>query len=143
MEVFSLICLAFLCIASVLLLGFSCYEADFLLILLSVLFIVLLFVTFSLTSVALLKNGSPITKIDVGDYKVAFIYQAGDNVSIGIEKPDSEAKDMEHIFLYQFPIRAFDNMEVFRTDQEGFPIKAKILSVTQSGDFKKLHLILK
>lgn len=51
-------------------------------------------------------SGFPKTGIDPGIYKVGFIYQAGGNVSVGIEKEDGEK--IEHLFLYQFPAPDFD-----------------------------------
>lgn len=55
------------------------------------------------------QNGSPLTQISPGVYKIGFVYQAGGNVSIGIEKPKrSSYEKTEMLFLYQFPKKDFE-----------------------------------
>ena len=68
------------------------------------------------------EDGSPLTQISPGIYKIGFVYQAGANVTVGIEK-EGEAKEVrstvngvekvekykiEHLFLYQFPMKDFE-----------------------------------
>ena len=78
-----------------------------------------------------LHTGSPVTSIDAGEYQVAFVYVAGDNVSVGIEQEDHRFGDGVHLFLYQFPGNAFE---------DGVKGNALKLVVTESGEFKKLQL---
>lgn len=64
---------------------------------------------FAYVSRDILNNGSPVTEITPGTYKVGFVYQAGGNVSIGIEKPKkSPYEKTEQLFLYQFPKKDFE-----------------------------------
>ena len=74
-------------------------------------------------------SGLPQTSIDNGTYKVAFVYVAGENVNVGVEKKDGES---ERLYLYQFPMSAFDG-NAFKTD-------GKELSVVESDGFRKLVL---
>ena len=74
-------------------------------------------------------SGLPQTSIDNGTYKVAFVYVAGENVNVGVEKKDGES---ERLYLYQFPMLAFDG-NAFKTD-------GKELSVVESDGFRKLVL---
>ena len=74
-------------------------------------------------------SGLPQTSIDNGTYKVAFVYVVGQNVNVGVEKKDGES---EHLYLYQFPMSAFDG-NAFKTD-------GKELSVVESDGFRKLVL---
>ena len=55
------------------------------------------------------EDGSPLTQISPGIYKIGFVYQAGGNVNIGIEKskPSFYGKT-EQLFLYQFPKKDFE-----------------------------------
>lgn len=85
---------------------------------------------FAIVAARVLKDGSPVLDIKAGQYKVAFVYEAGDNVSIVIEsKTDKEVK--KHLRLYQFKKEAFDGQ--IRTE-------ATTLTVIEGGDFKKLKL---
>jgi hypothetical protein len=104
-----------------------------------------LFTVFAFASRDVLCDGTPTTKIDVGTHKVAFVYRAGGNVTIGIEKMGTFAaeRDFEYIHVHQLPLDAFDNKDVFLAEQTSVLIKAKSLLVIQNGDFKKLHLVLK
>ncbi len=68
------------------------------------------------------KDGSPLTQISPGVYKVGFVYQAGVNVTVGIEKEGEvievqstvngikkvEKYKIEHLFLYQFLMKDFE-----------------------------------
>ena len=101
------------------------------------------FISIIFQSTDVYVTGLPTHEIGVGNYKVAFVYRAGDNVNLGIEKPKPNYKEWEQINFYQFPIGAFDNQEVFQKELNGVPIKAKSLNVIKNGDFKKLHLTLK
>jgi len=75
-----------------------------------------------------LSVGLPRTSISNGVHKVAFVYAAGENVNVGIEKKDHER---ERLYLYQFPKSTFD----------GEPnSEAKTLTVVKSGGFRKLVL---
>lgn len=76
-----------------------------------------------------LPSGLPETSIDAGEYKVAFVYAAGENVNVGIEKKDGEN---ERLYLYQFPKSAFDSGSM--------NTQAKKLVVVESGNFRKLVL---
>ena len=79
--------------------------------------------------VATYEQGSPANNIASGEYKVAFIYPAGDNIAVGLE---IKKEGKEHLYLYQFPKSAFEG---------SIPTNAKKLTVTESGDnFKKLEL---
>lgn len=94
---------------------------------------IFMFVVFSAYSAKTIHTGTPVTHIDAGEYKVAFVYQASAYVSLGIEISDSSsAGATEHIFLYQFPASAFDNTDI--------NLHAKKLTVVKNGDFKKLSL---
>jgi hypothetical protein len=69
-------------------------------------------------------TGLPLTQISPGVYKVGFVYQAGGNVSVGIEKEGKEAEvksteggiekadkyKVEHLFLYQLPVEDFEGL---------------------------------
>lgn len=78
--------------------------------------------------------GLPARSIVNGEYKVAFVYMAGENVNLGIEKKsdpnDKESK--ERLYLYQFPKSAFGS--------ESINIQARKLVVMESGKFRKLVL---
>lgn len=94
---------------------------------------VMLLIAFSIFSTEINKDGSPVLEIAAGEYKVGFIYIAGKNVNVALEKKgEGEDKAVyEHIYLYQFNRDAFD----------GTPnLNAKKLVVVQSGSFKKLRL---
>lgn len=86
--------------------------------------------TFAVAPVSL-HTGSPTLSIDAGEYQVAFVYVAGDNVSVGVEREDGRFGEGVHLFLYQFSRNAFEG-EV--------KDNAKKLTVTESGEFKKLRL---
>lgn len=52
------------------------------------------------------KNGLPITEeLKQGIYKVGFVYRAGDNISIGIERKKYEN---EKLYFYMFPRKNFE-----------------------------------
>ncbi len=78
-----------------------------------------------------IHTGSPALSIYAGEYQVAFVHIAGDNVSLGIQKEDDRFGDGLHLFLYQFPRNGFEG------DIRGNATK---LVVTESGEFKKLRL---
>jgi len=61
---------------------------------------------FADVSRSVLNTGSPVAHIVPGTYKVGFVYLAGENVSIGIEK--TREKKEERLFLYQFPAKDFE-----------------------------------
>ncbi len=84
-------------------------------------------------SPVIFPTGQPLTAIDGGEYKVAFVYVAGDNVSVGIEKDaDWSLDEGEKLFLYQFPKSAFDSSLI--------NTQAKKLVVVESGKFRRLML---
>lgn len=74
-------------------------------------------------------SGLPKTSINTGEYKVAFVYVAGENVNLGIEQ---KYGGKEHLSLYQFPKSAFDS--------DSMNTQAKKLVVVESGNFRKLVL---
>lgn len=86
------------------------------------------FATFDLAP-RTLPTGAPIVNIDAGEYQVASVYVAGDNISVGVEKESSRFGEGLHLFFYQFSKDAFDGE--IRQD-------ATKLVVIESGDFKKL-----
>lgn len=89
--------------------------------------------------------GMPITEIAAGIYQVGFVYEAGERVSVGIERETGEVKikstrqgteevtkySYKQLFFYQFPKSAFAG-EVKKN--------ATRLAVTEGGGFKKLEL---
>lgn len=84
--------------------------------------------------------GQPQTEIAAGSYKVGFVYEAGDRVSVGVEikKVVKESSNSivdsiseEKLYFYQFPKSAFAG-EVKRD--------ASRLVVTERSGFKKLEL---
>lgn len=76
-----------------------------------------------------LPSGLPKTSINTGEYKVAFVYVAGENVNLGVEQKYGEK---ECLYLYQFPKSAFDS--------DSMNTQAKKLVVVESGNFRKLVL---
>jgi hypothetical protein len=106
-------------------------EEDFLGLLFSGLGLIFLIIVTFLAVPRDLPSGLPDTYLDIGEYKVAFVYVAGENVNVGIEKEYSKSK-MERLFLYQFKRSAFDS--------GSFNFAAKKLEVVESGGFKKLVL---
>lgn len=78
-----------------------------------------------------IPSGLPMTGIDKGEYKAAFVYVAGENVNVGIEKKDGLENDHERLYLYQFSKSAFDG---------SINTNAKKLVVVESGSFRKLVL---
>jgi hypothetical protein len=50
--------------------------------------------------------GSPAFAINPGTYKIGFVYQAGESVSLGVEKLKTEKE--EGLYLYQFPKKDFE-----------------------------------
>lgn len=78
-----------------------------------------------------LHTGSPDVSINAGEYQVAFVYIAGDNVSVGVEKKDNGFGEGLHLFLYQFSRSAFEGE---------IRVNSKKLTVIESGEFKKLLL---
>ena len=91
------------------------------------LFIVVL-MTFSIVPMemptGLPKAGSALPP---GDYKVAFVYVAGQNVNVGIEMKDDYN---ECLYLYQFPKIAFDDSIKIKGD-------SMRLVIVESNGFKK------
>ena len=88
------------------------------------------FATFGFAPLAF-PNGIPAANIDAGEYQVAFVYVAGDNVNVGVEEEFNLFGEGLHLFLYQFSKDAFEGE--IRKD-------ATKLVVIESGDFKKLQL---
>jgi len=78
-----------------------------------------------------LPTGAPAVNIGAGEYQVAFVYVAGDNVNVGVERESSRLDEGLYLFLYQFSKDAFDGE--IRAD-------ATKLVVIESGNFKKLQL---
>ena len=78
-----------------------------------------------------LHTGSPAVSINAGEHQVVFVYIAGDNVNVGVEKEDQRFGEGHHLFLYQFSRSAFEG-EIKEN--------AKKLVVVESGEFKKLRL---
>lgn len=93
----------------------------------------ILLVTFTFWGVPqYFPSGLPMTSISAGEYKVAFVYVAGENVNIGIEKTfGSKENVQERLYLYRFVKPAFDG---------SINTGAKRLMVVESGGFKKLVL---
>jgi len=92
-------------------------------------------ISISIATLGISQNefmGKPLTAIDKGEYKIAFVYMAGENVSVGIEENSGGENESEHLFLYQFPKSAFDSGSINP--------QAKKLTVVESGKFKKLML---
>lgn len=95
------------------------------------------FIGFLFFSVSLFENykyglhnlGYPVTDIEQGQYKVVFVYEAGDNVSLGIQTTDDKKQD--HLMYYQFPKNAFVGQITSNITE---------LVVVKSGSFKKLEL---
>ncbi len=60
-------------------------------------------VLFSAISSNNLRDGSPaaLSKLTAGHYKVAFVYQAGDYVSLGLNIADGSKDKVEYLYLYQ------------------------------------------
>ena len=85
---------------------------------------------FTFVAAEVLKDGSPVLDIKAGQYKVAFVYEAEGNVSIGIESMTTREVG-EHLHLYQFKKEVFDGQII---------TEATVLKVIESGDFKKLKL---
>ena len=95
-------------------------------------------VLFSSVSSYVLRDGSPKLDIKAGEYKVAFVYEVGERVSVGVEKEQSffdgvlsEIKEEKRLFLYQFLRDAFEG---------DINHNAKKLVVVETGEFKKLRL---
>ena len=76
-----------------------------------------------------LSQGMPKKHISVGEYKVASVYVAGDNVGVWVESMDKDKT--EHLIFYQFDKKAFGGE---------IKIEAKKLVVVELRDFKKLQL---
>lgn len=76
-----------------------------------------------------MPSGLPETSINAGEYKVAFVYPAGENVNLGIER--KEGKN-ERLYLYQFPRSAFDGNSVNP--------QAKKLLVVEGNGFRRMIL---
>ena len=90
-------------------------------------------------SYSVLKNGSPVAEIAPGVYKVGFVYQAGENVSLGIEKPIyGKEKDGDRLYLYQFPKKDF--VGEIRTDAKKFKVLEAIKLTNGSGAFNRYEL---
>lgn len=93
---------------------------------------ILSLVMFAFMSAQTIRMGYPIIDIDQGTYQVAFVYQAGDNVSLGLETlAVVDDKKQERLYFYQFDKKAFEGE---------ISTKAKNLIVIEVGDFKKLRL---
>lgn len=101
-------------------------AAGFVVSVLGVLFLIL--VTFAAVPQEL-PSGLPKTSINTGEYKVAFVYVAAENVNMGIEEVGNEN---ERLYLYQFPKSAFDS--------DSMNTQAKKLVVVESGNFRRLVL---
>ncbi len=54
------------------------------------------------------KDGAPMADIELGTYKVAHVYHAGDRLSVLIEKPESDGQD--HLYLCQFELKDIDGL---------------------------------
>lgn len=89
-----------------------------------------LLLLFSILSAEVYENGSPVSEIAAGEYKVGFIYVAGENINVALEQKWGK-EEGEHIYLYQFNRGAFEGV---------LNPNAKKLVVVQSGSFKKLRL---
>ncbi len=81
---------------------------------------------------SVLNDGSPITKIAPGAYQVGFVYQAGDNVSVGIETREEKE---DRLFFCQFPAKDFEG-EI----RAGAKKLTAYKLVTGSGIFNKYKL---
>lgn len=80
-----------------------------------------------------MPSGLPMTSISAGEYKTAFVYVAGENVNVGIEKKEgSDENSRERLYLYQFPKSAFDSGR--------FDVNGHNLKVVDDGSFRKLVL---
>lgn len=79
---------------------------------------------------SIFDSGEPMIDIGAGTHKVAFVYVAGDNISIGVERENGHTKE-KNLFLYQF------KKEVF---EDPISVDAKELKVVEVGNFKKLQL---
>ncbi|OGN04288.1 MAG: hypothetical protein A2831_01125 [Candidatus Yanofskybacteria bacterium RIFCSPHIGHO2_01_FULL_44_17] len=80
------------------------------------------------------RNGLPRTEISAGEFAVAFIYQDGVDISLGLSMINEETTgaNMERrLRLYQFKKDAFEGE--IKND-------AKNLVVIETGTFKKLRL---
>lgn len=64
-------------------------------------------VLFTANVALVFDNGSPATRISPGTYKVGCVYQAGENVNIGVEKTKKEGG--ERINFYRFPVKEFES----------------------------------
>ena len=73
--------------------------------------------------------GSPKTDIGPGEYRIGFVQEAGNVVSLGVIKQDSQKVD--HQVYHQLDRKIFDG---------AIPEKATKLIVVQIGSFKKLVL---
>ena len=91
---------------------------------------VMFFIGSLLLAQNIIRNGLPVTEIDPGDYKVAFVYVAGENVNLGLEL--AKGTGPERIYLYQFSRMAFGGE---------INANAKRLCVIQTGSFKRLELV--
>jgi hypothetical protein len=69
---------------------------------------VILLVVFGWWYGQIFKDGSPVSDISPGVYRVGFVYQAGDYVSVGVEKALDKSEKRESLFLYQFPKKDFE-----------------------------------
>ncbi len=76
--------------------------------------------------------GMPKTQLDVGEYKVGFVYVAGLNVTIGIEL-HNDNKGGENLVVYQFKKKYFDSGH--------FNPAGHSLIVEEADGFKKLALV--
>lgn len=77
--------------------------------------------------------GLPARNIVQGEYKVAFVYVAGENINLGIERninPNNK-ESKERLYLYQFPKSAFES---------DINSQAKRLVVVGPNKFKRLVL---
>ncbi len=94
---------------------------------------------FASSSHSVLNDGSPVTEIAPGTYKAGFVYKAGSNVNVGIERfekiPRYAAEGTEHLFLCQFPAKDFEG-EI----KAGAKKLTAYKLVTGSGIFNKYKL---
>ncbi|MDO8496132.1 MAG: hypothetical protein Q7S43_01620 [bacterium] len=126
MEIVGLVCLG---LGAIIFIVLAVSNSDVFMRVIASLIVLCFFMIFAIVAGEVLKDGSPVLDIKAGQYKVAFVYQAGGNVSIGIELIDIHKQ--ERLYCYQFKGEVFDGQ--IRTE-------ATILTVIESGDFKKLKL---
>lgn len=96
-------------------------------------------VAFGWQSAQVFSNGSPINRISPGVYKVGFVYQAGENVNLGIEKPIyGKEKEGDRLYLYQLPEKDFAGE--IRTGAKKLEALEAIRLTNGSGTFNRYEL---